>query len=282
MPASTKSAQSAKKNAKPSKTAKPATATKSPKATKAAKAAKPTTKAAKPAASKPAAKLAKVAKAAKAAKAAKTAKAAKPAASKVAKPAKVVSKAAKPAKTGKPAKAVSKTAKPAKTAKVVSKAVKTGKALKPVALKNTKKTGKPQRKGQIQGAKGKLLAILAKRKKNPLRYVIDCSHPVNDGIMDSAAFEKFLHDHIKLNGKTGVLGSTIRIIRDKTKLTISAATTFSKRYLKYLTKKFLKKQQLRDWLRVVASSKNTYELRYFNIHENEDEDEDEDEEETKH
>lgn len=39
----------------------------------------------------------------------------------------------------------------------------------------------------------------------------------------------------------------------------------SKRYLKYLVKKFLKKQQLRDWLKVVATNKNTYEIRYFNI-----------------
>jgi large subunit ribosomal protein L22e len=31
------------------------------------------------------------------------------------------------------------------------------------------------------------------------------------------------------------------------------------------TKKFLKKQQLRDWLRVVATSKGVYELRFFNV-----------------
>lgn len=43
---------------------------------------------------------------------------------------------------------------------------------------------------------------------------------------------------------------------------------FSKRYLKYLTKKYLKRNSLRDWLRVVASSKDTYELRYFQINEN--------------
>ena len=30
--------------------------------------------------------------------------------------------------------------------------------------------------------------------------------------------------------------------------------------------KYLKKQQLRDWLHVIASSKNSYELRYYNIH----------------
>ena len=33
---------------------------------------------------------------------------------------------------------------------------------------------------------------------------------------------------------------------------------------------------LRDWLRVVASAKDTYELRYFQINNEEEEDEDED------
>jgi large subunit ribosomal protein L22e len=47
--------------------------------------------------------------------------------------------------------------------------------------------------------------------------------------------------------------------------------------LKYLTKKYLKKNNLRDWLRVVASSTTAYELRYFQIN-NEEEDEDGDEE----
>lgn len=31
------------------------------------------------------------------------------------------------------------------------------------------------------------------------------------------------------------------------------------------TKKFLKKNQLRDWLRVVSTSKGVYELRFFNV-----------------
>ena len=44
--------------------------------------------------------------------------------------------------------------------------------------------------------------------------------------------------------------------------------SFSKRYLKYLAKKFLKKMQMRDFLRVVATNKSTYELKYFNIQEN--------------
>ena len=39
----------------------------------------------------------------------------------------------------------------------------------------------------------------------------------------------------------------------------------SKRYLKYLTKKYLKKHNLREFLYVVATNKQSYQIRYFNI-----------------
>jgi len=106
---------------------------------------------------------------------------------------------------------------------------------------------------------------LQKTKKQILKFTIDCTTPVNDSVLDVASFEKFLHDRIKVNGKTGVLGDAVKISRTATKLQVVAEAPFSKRYLKYLTKKYLKKQQLRDYLRVVASNKTTYELRYFNI-----------------
>jgi len=46
---------------------------------------------------------------------------------------------------------------------------------------------------------------------------------------------------------------------------VTSNIAFSKRYLKYLTKKFLKKNSLRDWIRVVAASKDVYQLRFYNI-----------------
>jgi len=95
--------------------------------------------------------------------------------------------------------------------------------------------------------------------------------------MDAASFEKYLHDRIKVNGKAGVLGDKVKIRREKTKININSSTPMSKRYLKYLTKRFLKKQSLRDWLRVIANGKTSYQLRYFNIQQNEDEEEVEDE-----
>ncbi|TKA54997.1 hypothetical protein B0A53_02470 [Rhodotorula sp. CCFEE 5036] len=39
----------------------------------------------------------------------------------------------------------------------------------------------------------------------------------------------------------------------------------NKRYLKYLTKRFLKRNQMREWLRVVATGKNEYSLKFFNL-----------------
>ena len=90
--------------------------------------------------------------------------------------------------------------------------------------------------------------------------------------------EKYLLERIKVNGKTSNLGNVVSLSREKnTKLILSSDIPFSKRYLKYLTKKYLKKNNLRDWLRVVASGKDSYELRYFQIN-NQDEDDDEDNE----
>ncbi|KAJ8521464.1 hypothetical protein ONZ45_g1879 [Pleurotus djamor] len=98
------------------------------------------------------------------------------------------------------------------------------------------------------------------------KFVIDYSKPASDGVFDGADFEKFLHDRIKVEGKAGQLGESVKITRDgNTKITVTSNIPFSKRYLKYLTKKFLKKNQLRDWIRVVASSKDNYQLRFYNI-----------------
>merc|ERR1712000_473397 len=90
------------------------------------------------------------------------------------------------------------------------------------------------------------------------------------------AFEKFLQDKIKVDGRVGNLGETVQISQiGDGKIEVIAHTQFSGRYLKYLTKKFLKKQQLRDWLRVVSTSKGVYELRFFNVVADADEEDDE-------
>jgi len=154
----------------------------------------------------------------------------------------------------------------------------------PAAKKETKAAAKPKAAPAAAGAKAaqkaqtpkapkakKVAKKGAKPKKKVNRFVVDLTDPVEDGILDPNSFEKYLHDRIKVNGKAGQLGNSVKITRDQTKLTIHSHVHVSKKYVKYLTKKYLKKQQLRDWLRVVAESKNSYKLKYFNIHDQEEE-----------
>ncbi|PAN15339.1 hypothetical protein GQ55_2G468200 [Panicum hallii var. hallii] len=115
------------------------------------------------------------------------------------------------------------------------------------------------------------------KKKGSVTFTIDCTKPVEDKIMEIASLEKFLQERIKVaGGKAGSLGDSVTVSREKTKVTVTSDGPFSKRYLKYLTKKYLKKHNVRDWLRVIAANKDrsVYELRYFNIAENEGEEED--------
>ncbi|KAK1827855.1 ribosomal protein L22e [Podospora conica] len=114
----------------------------------------------------------------------------------------------------------------------------------------------------------------AKGPKTTKKFVINASQPASDKIFDVSAFEKFLNEKIKIEGRTGNLGDIIKISQTGDgKIEIIAHNELSGRYLKYLTKKFLKKMQLRDWLRVVSTSKGVYELKFFNVvNDNEEED----------
>ncbi|VTT71479.1 unnamed protein product [Fusarium fujikuroi] len=126
-----------------------------------------------------------------------------------------------------------------------------------------------------------------KAQKQTKKYIIDASQPASDKIFDVSAFEKFLQDRIKVEGRTNNLGDNVVVKQSgEGKIEITAHNELSGRYLKYLyvsemkhgdahhinkmltvcrTKKFLKKQQLRDWLRVVSTSRGVYELKFFNV-----------------
>ena len=116
------------------------------------------------------------------------------------------------------------------------------------------------------------------RTQTPSPYsTLPISAPVDDKVLDISSFEKYLNDRIKVGdkGKTGNLAQCgVVITRDRTKITVASPESlgFSKRQLKYLSKRYLKKQQLRDYLRVIASSKNSYELKYYQITAGDDDD----------
>ena len=68
-----------------------------------------------------------------------------------------------------------------------------------------------------------------------VQFVINASQPVSDKIFDLSAFEKFLHDKIKVDGRVGNLGDQVTISQaGDGKIEVIAHIDFSGRYLKYL------------------------------------------------
>ncbi|CDJ36111.1 60S ribosomal protein L22, putative [Eimeria mitis] len=118
-------------------------------------------------------------------------------------------------------------------------------------------------KARSQMGRGKKASPTGKTTK--IKFVIDCQKPVDDNILEAKGLERFLQSRIKVAGKLNNLGEKVEVSREKAKVCVTAELPFSKRYLKYLVKKYLKKQMLRDFLRVVANNKTSYELRYFQM-----------------
>jgi large subunit ribosomal protein L22e len=126
----------------------------------------------------------------------------------------------------------------------------------------SKKTGKVTRK--VQNSQHRETTYLQTLIHS--QFVINATQPTSDRIFDPSAFATFLQQRIKVDGRTGNLGDTITVSNlGDGRIEVVAHQEFSGRYLKYLTKKFLKKQQLRDWLRVVSTQKGEYTLKFFNV-----------------
>ena len=105
-----------------------------------------------------------------------------------------------------------------------------------------------------------------KVKKQMLTFLVDCTIPVKDKVFRARELEQHFKERIKVKGKTNNLGESVTIsVEDDKRVKVVAEAPFVKRYLKYLTKKYLKKQDLRNFLRVIATSRNSYELRYFKV-----------------
>lgn len=87
------------------------------------------------------------------------------------------------------------------------------------------------------------------------------SPPVGDGIVGAAHLEQLLQEQIEVHGKAGNHSGGIRSLeKSKSKISATSEVPSFKRYLKYLTKKNLK-NRLRDWLCVVATGQESFELR---------------------
>ncbi|CAI2380636.1 unnamed protein product [Moneuplotes crassus] len=115
-----------------------------------------------------------------------------------------------------------------------------------------------------------LLKKKAKKTKT-YKYVIDCQVTVEDNIISLDSFVKYLSENIKNEGKKNNFGDKISVSKEGYNAVVLVKGEFPKRYLKYLSKKYLKKQGIRDYIRVLASGKLAYQLRYFKVNAGDDE-----------
>eukprot|EP01062_Namystynia_karyoxenos_P025500 TRINITY_DN2003_c0_g1_i10.p2 TRINITY_DN2003_c0_g1~~TRINITY_DN2003_c0_g1_i10.p2 ORF type:complete len:160 (+),score=92.69 TRINITY_DN2003_c0_g1_i10:90-569(+) len=132
--------------------------------------------------------------------------------------------------------------------------------------------------GKRKGRKAVLDSRVRKAEQGKLVYTIDCSIPCSDGLIEKdtlAKFVDYLTHNLKINHKTGQLGDKVKIAQenDNSVTVTKRQVLFPKRYLKYLTRKFLKREKLRDYIRPVSTKKAEYQLRYFNIHLGDDDEE---------
>ena len=108
--------------------------------------------------------------------------------------------------------------------------------------------------------------IKGKDKPKAVHFILNCAQPVKDKVFEAEELKDFLTKKFKVNGKTANLGELVTISCEDTKnIHIKGSIPFSKRYLKYLSKKFLKKHEVRDYLHVVATTKDSYEFKYFKL-----------------
>lgn len=114
-----------------------------------------------------------------------------------------------------------------------------------------------------------------KKSKAAKKFVVDTSAPVENGVFDQEGYVKYLVEHIKVDNIVGNLGDEISVTSEGNKVVVVSNTKFSGKYLKYLTKRYLKKNQIRDWIRFVAVKQNQYRLQFYSVAED---DEEEDEE----
>ena len=98
------------------------------------------------------------------------------------------------------------------------------------------------------------------------KYTVDFSNPLENKLLTLESVLKYLQSNMKLNGLKGKLGKSILINTDdkreknKSNITISVDSSlkFSKRYIRYLVKKFLKKEGVAKYLTLSATSPSAY------------------------
>jgi large subunit ribosomal protein L22e len=107
------------------------------------------------------------------------------------------------------------------------------------------------------------------KQKSYKKYTVDFNSPVDNNLLTLESALKYMQSNMKINGLKGKLGNTIKISitgkKDKNKNTlivsVDSQLQFSKRYIRYLVKKFLKREGIARFLTVSSTSPNAYTVK---------------------
>lgn len=121
----------------------------------------------------------------------------------------------------------------------------------------------------IQGDQNKQIK---KKEKSYKKYTVDFNEAVSQNLVSLEAAIKYLEANIKVNGVKNKLSDSVKVSstdkteRKKNSILVQADNKmkFSKRYIKYLVKKFLKRENIALYLRVIANGSSNYVVKLFN------------------
>jgi large subunit ribosomal protein L22e len=108
--------------------------------------------------------------------------------------------------------------------------------------------------------------ILTKEKVYK-KFFVDFSDPLDNKLLSIESAMKYLNSNMKIDGLKGNLKDFIKISVDDKRnkkcllIQVDNQMQFSKKYIKYLVKKFLKREGIVKYLTVLSSSPNSYEVK---------------------
>ncbi|KAF7697532.1 60S ribosomal protein L22 [Cucumispora dikerogammari] len=103
------------------------------------------------------------------------------------------------------------------------------------------------------------------KKESKFSYNLNFLECINDGLFTVEEVKEHLENKFKVEGKTGNLGGKIELKINGNNLQLISTFKFRKSYLKYLSKKFLFKKNLTDWVHLVSDYKTGYDFTYYKV-----------------
>ena len=113
--------------------------------------------------------------------------------------------------------------------------------------------------------------VTKKKDKHYRKFHVDLNQAVSNNLLSVEAAVKYLRQNIKVGGLKNKLGDSVQVDstdkkdKQKNSIVVSVDNTmkFSKRYVKYLIKKFLKRENISLYLRVISSGSSGYLVKLF-------------------